>query len=112
MRSCAPALQRCDARRGRLACRGGRGGGALASPERPYASRAGDLNAIIKRRRGAPLPEATILGFFVQMALGLKHVHDRKILHRWALWGAIVGCSWRWACSTCATARSCTGVWA
>jgi hypothetical protein len=23
----------------------------------------------------------------VQICLGLKHVHDRKILHRWEVWG-------------------------
>jgi serine/threonine protein kinase len=43
---------------------------------------AGDLNAILKKRKGRPLPEATVLDFLVQMCLGLKHVHDRKILHR------------------------------
>ncbi|XP_022786792.1 serine/threonine-protein kinase Nek5-like [Stylophora pistillata] len=28
------------------------------------------------------LPEDQVLDYFVQICLGLKHVHDRKILHR------------------------------
>lgn len=39
---------------------------------------------MLKNRRGAQLSEDTILDWFVQLCLGLKHVHDRKILHRWA----------------------------
>lgn len=42
----------------------------------------GDLNTILEKRRGAPLPEDTLLDWFVQLCLALKHVHDRKILHR------------------------------
>jgi NIMA (never in mitosis gene a)-related kinase 1/4/5 len=42
----------------------------------------GDLHAILKRRRGVALPEDTILDWFVQICLAIKHVHDRKILHR------------------------------
>lgn len=42
----------------------------------------GDLYQITAKRRGAPLSEDTLLDWFVQMCLGLKHVHDRKILHR------------------------------
>ncbi|CAG9466562.1 unnamed protein product [Pedinophyceae sp. YPF-701] len=42
----------------------------------------GDLYAILKKRRGALLPEETILDWFVQICLAIKHVHDRKILHR------------------------------
>eukprot|EP00198_Chlamydomonas_reinhardtii_P011003 XP_001700340.1 predicted protein [Chlamydomonas reinhardtii] len=34
------------------------------------------------KRRGQQLSEDTILDWLVQMCLGLKHVHDRKILHR------------------------------
>ena len=43
---------------------------------------AGDLHTILQRRRGAPLPEDTILDWFVQICLAIKHIHDRKVLHR------------------------------
>ena len=36
----------------------------------------------MKKRGRQPLPEPAVLDFFMQMVLGLKHVHDRKILHR------------------------------
>lgn len=44
----------------------------------------GDLHAKIKanRKAGSHLPEDLILDMFTQTALGLKHVHDQKILHR------------------------------
>lgn len=42
----------------------------------------GDLYEYIKKRAGMLLPEAQILDWFVQICLALKHVHDRKILHR------------------------------
>ncbi|KAG2424095.1 hypothetical protein HXX76_014770 [Chlamydomonas incerta] len=42
----------------------------------------GDLYGLIQKRRGQQLNEDTILDWLVQMCLGLKHVHDRKILHR------------------------------
>ncbi|DBB05985.1 TPA: hypothetical protein ACH3X3_009975 [Trebouxia sp. C0006] len=42
----------------------------------------GDLANALKKRNGAVLPEAVLLDWFVQLCLGLKHVHDRKILHR------------------------------
>ncbi|PNW87779.1 hypothetical protein CHLRE_01g001800v5 [Chlamydomonas reinhardtii] len=42
----------------------------------------GDLYGLIQKRRGQQLSEDTILDWLVQMCLGLKHVHDRKILHR------------------------------
>ncbi|KAL6750076.1 kinase-like domain-containing protein [Haematococcus lacustris] len=42
----------------------------------------GDLYSICQKRRGAPLPEDTLQDWLVQISLGLKHVHDRKILHR------------------------------
>ncbi|GFR44775.1 hypothetical protein Agub_g6107 [Astrephomene gubernaculifera] len=42
----------------------------------------GDLYGMMQKRRGQQLSEDTILDWFVQMCLGLKHVHDRKILHR------------------------------
>lgn len=43
---------------------------------------AGDLHAITSKMRGATLPEETIVKWMVQICLALKHVHDRKILHR------------------------------
>ncbi|GBG00214.1 hypothetical protein Rsub_12995 [Raphidocelis subcapitata] len=42
----------------------------------------GDLAAILAKRRGHPLPEDSLLDLFVQMCLGLKHVHDQRVLHR------------------------------
>ena len=46
-----------------------------------YASR-GDLNAFIKSRKTRHIPEAQILDWFVQICLGMKHLHERHILHR------------------------------
>jgi len=42
----------------------------------------GDLEAKIKGQHGRYFSEAQILDWFTQICLGLKHVHDRKILHR------------------------------
>ncbi|XP_071846820.1 serine/threonine-protein kinase Nek1-like isoform X7 [Apostichopus japonicus] len=42
----------------------------------------GDLYQRINARRGALIPEDQIMDWFVQICLALKHVHDRKILHR------------------------------
>jgi NIMA (never in mitosis gene a)-related kinase 1/4/5 len=42
----------------------------------------GDLHSILEKRRGVSLPEETILDWFVQICLAIKHVHDRKIVHR------------------------------
>jgi len=43
----------------------------------------GDLYNIMKKRgKTNPFPESTILDWFVQICLAVKHVHDRKILHR------------------------------
>lgn len=50
-----------------------------------YSSRfadGGDLSNYIKNRRGRHLAEAQVMHMFVQLSLALKHVHDRKILHR------------------------------
>ncbi|XP_060739307.1 serine/threonine-protein kinase Nek1 isoform X4 [Tachysurus vachellii] len=41
----------------------------------------GDLFKKINSQKG-PFPEEQILDWFVQICLALKHVHDRKILHR------------------------------
>ena len=43
---------------------------------------AGDLLDVLKARGNKPFPETEIVDMFVQICLGLKHVHDRKILHR------------------------------
>lgn len=43
---------------------------------------AGDLAKILAGRKGKLLPETQIIDWFVQICLGIKHVHDRKILHR------------------------------
>jgi len=42
----------------------------------------GDLLQKIKQAKGHYFPEAQILDWFTQIALALKHCHDRKILHR------------------------------
>ena len=42
----------------------------------------GDLQSKLKERNGRPLTEDEILNWFVQICLAIKHVHDRKILHR------------------------------
>ncbi|XP_052793633.1 serine/threonine-protein kinase Nek1-like isoform X2 [Mya arenaria] len=42
----------------------------------------GDLYAKINSQRGIPFGEEQILDWFVQMCLAIKHIHDRKILHR------------------------------
>lgn len=42
----------------------------------------GDLMKRIRRQRGVLFSEDQILSWFVQISLGLKHIHDRKVLHR------------------------------
>ncbi|XP_076872459.1 serine/threonine-protein kinase Nek1 isoform X2 [Brachyhypopomus gauderio] len=42
----------------------------------------GDLFKKINNQKGVLFPEDQILDWFVQICLALKHVHDRKILHR------------------------------
>ena len=42
----------------------------------------GDLYQRVKAQRGAPLPETTIVDWFTVRLLGMKHLHDRKVLHR------------------------------
>ncbi|XP_066467594.1 serine/threonine-protein kinase Nek5 isoform X2 [Tiliqua scincoides] len=42
----------------------------------------GDLMKRINMQRGVLFDEDKILDWFVQISLGLKHIHDRKILHR------------------------------
>ncbi|KFP46453.1 Serine/threonine-protein kinase Nek3, partial [Cathartes aura] len=42
----------------------------------------GDLMQKIRHQRGKLFPEDTILHWFVQMCLGVKHIHDKRVLHR------------------------------
>jgi len=44
----------------------------------------GDLHNLLKdtAAAGRLLPEDLILDYFVQLCLAMKHVHDRKVLHR------------------------------
>ncbi|XP_019385535.1 PREDICTED: serine/threonine-protein kinase Nek5 isoform X3 [Crocodylus porosus] len=42
----------------------------------------GDLMKRINLQRGVLFDEDQILSWFVQVSLGLKHIHDRKVLHR------------------------------
>ncbi|NXC00511.1 NEK3 kinase, partial [Orthonyx spaldingii] len=42
----------------------------------------GDLMQKIKHQGGRLFPEDTILHWFVQMCLAVKHIHDKRVLHR------------------------------
>ncbi|XP_048151409.1 serine/threonine-protein kinase Nek3 isoform X4 [Corvus hawaiiensis] len=42
----------------------------------------GDLMQKIKHQGGNFFPEDTILHWFVQMCLAVKHIHDKRVLHR------------------------------
>lgn len=42
----------------------------------------GDVATQIKNQRGRYFTEAQVLDLFVQVSLAMKHVHDRKVLHR------------------------------
>ncbi|NXH94895.1 NEK3 kinase, partial [Pachycephala philippinensis] len=42
----------------------------------------GDLMQKIKHQGGILFPEDTILQWFVQMCLAVKHIHDKRVLHR------------------------------
>eukprot|EP00668_Euglena_longa_P001627 GGOE01001921.1.p1 GENE.GGOE01001921.1~~GGOE01001921.1.p1 ORF type:complete len:887 (+),score=274.16 GGOE01001921.1:122-2782(+) len=42
----------------------------------------GDLDSRIKSQRGQPFREDAIMHYFVQVCMALKHLHDRKTLHR------------------------------
>ena len=42
----------------------------------------GDLQNRIKEQRGRPFSEAQVLDWFTQICLGMKHIHDRKVIHR------------------------------
>ncbi|NWQ89926.1 NEK3 kinase, partial [Burhinus bistriatus] len=42
----------------------------------------GDLMQKIKHQGGTLFPEDMILHWFVQMCLGVKHIHDKRVLHR------------------------------
>nr|XP_006123320.1 serine/threonine-protein kinase Nek5-like [Pelodiscus sinensis] len=42
----------------------------------------GDLMRRINMQHGVLFDEDQILSWFVQISLGLKHIHDRKVLHR------------------------------
>jgi len=42
----------------------------------------GDLDSRINAQNGRLFPEALVLEWFVQICLAVKHIHDRKIIHR------------------------------
>jgi NIMA (never in mitosis gene a)-related kinase len=42
----------------------------------------GDLHGLLQGRGGALLSEEEVWSIFLQLALALKHVHDRRVLHR------------------------------
>jgi NIMA (never in mitosis gene a)-related kinase 1/4/5 len=42
----------------------------------------GDLSNLVKSRNGSYMQEAQVITLSVQICLALKHIHDRKILHR------------------------------
>jgi hypothetical protein len=65
----------------------------------------GDLYSILAKRKGQLLPEEAVLDWFVQICLGLKHVHDRcgssmMMKHVWGLQEAAMHAytfkKWRW----------------
>lgn len=47
-----------------------------------WSNLGGDLQNRMKEQRGKNFSEAQVLEWFTQICLGLKHIHDRKILHR------------------------------
>ena len=42
----------------------------------------GDLHNLLKSQNAKLLPEDKVLDYFTQLCLAMKHVHDRKVLHR------------------------------
>ena len=42
----------------------------------------GDLSEKIKEQKNKSFPESQILDYFTQICLALKHIHDKKIIHR------------------------------
>ncbi|XP_052607754.1 serine/threonine-protein kinase Nek3 isoform X5 [Peromyscus californicus insignis] len=42
----------------------------------------GDLMQKIKQQKGKLLPEDTILNWFIQICLGVNHIHKKRVLHR------------------------------
>ena len=44
----------------------------------------GELEQYLNRRKqqGQPLSQDEVLEWFIQLCLGLKHIHDHRILHR------------------------------
>ncbi|CAI2368333.1 unnamed protein product [Moneuplotes crassus] len=47
-------------------------------------AKGGDLFSFINRQKEVNklIPENIIMDWFIQMALGIKHIHDKKVLHR------------------------------
>jgi len=58
-----------------------RSGGHLLCIVMEYAD-GGDLTQFLEKRRGSRLPESQVIGLLVQICLAIKHLHDRKVLHR------------------------------
>ena len=42
----------------------------------------GDLNKTIREAKANHFSENQILNWFTQICLAIKHIHDRKIIHR------------------------------
>jgi NIMA (never in mitosis gene a)-related kinase len=42
----------------------------------------GDLEGRVKQQNGRAFSEQQIVEWLVQICLALKHIHDRKVLHR------------------------------
>ena len=42
----------------------------------------GDLNHVLKEAKGTLFNENQILNWFTQICLAIKHIHDRKVIHR------------------------------
>uniref|UniRef100_A0A3P8TW84 non-specific serine/threonine protein kinase n=1 Tax=Amphiprion percula TaxID=161767 RepID=A0A3P8TW84_AMPPE len=72
----------------------------------------GDLMKKINMQRGNPFTEQQIVDWFVQICLGLKHIHDRKVLHRdikAQVSELLTECVVFVDCSTMELARTCVG---
>ncbi len=42
----------------------------------------GDLSGWVNKQGGRPIKESQILDWFTQICQGMKHIHDRKVIHR------------------------------
>jgi NIMA (never in mitosis gene a)-related kinase len=65
-----------------VGCRTHEGAHTVLTPLHRSFAEDGDLHARLKKQKGRLFGEELILNWFVQICLAMKHVHDRKVLHR------------------------------